>query len=158
MNLTARTARLLLAAATVLASAAAGCSDGGDREPAGDAGTRGALTSRPAAGRPPVIPASARAVESDTSLALDTEDPLTQLSCEANVLVVESEARTVYAALPCDRALPPDILNEFVGEAVIIEIDADTPGKVFLRSEAGESAEFTVDGVWIEGDADVSGD
>lgn len=156
MNLNPRTAHLAYAAvALALAAAAmAGCSDGDGPEPAGGASPPSADGMQPGvAGRPPAVPASAEQVESATTFAPDSfgsSEILTGVTCEANVLTIESAERVVYAALPCDRALPPELLARFAGKAVRIEIESGEPAKLFLRSAEGESAEFTVDGVWVE--------
>ena len=72
------------------------------------------------------------------------------LTCSADIMTIVTSKETVYALIPCDRALPPDVAARFAGVPVLIRVTPDSPPhKLYLESAAQGTAEFTVDGVWI---------
>lgn len=135
--------KMMLAGAALLALAFAGCSDDGD------GGLNGA---GPDATPPAAVPPGAEPVREETVLgALSGEGEERRFvgsACADDVLVITTDREAVYAELPCDRALPADVTGPFAGREVELRITTGEPRKVFLRIESGESAEFTVGGVW----------
>ena len=69
-------------------------------------------------------------------------------SCANGLLTIATTTGIVYAELPCDRALPDDVVRRFLGKAVTIRIVPGDPGKLFVDSDTAGSVEFTVGGVW----------
>ena len=72
------------------------------------------------------------------------------MSCADDVLTIATSRETVYAELPCDRALPGEAAARFQGLPVLIRIVPSEPGKLYLDSATAGSAEFTVGRVWLE--------
>lgn len=101
---------------------------------------------------PAGVPEDARAIEEDTIYAAESADGeqlLFHLSCDADLLLIVTTAKTIYAGLPCDRSLPRDVVERFLGKVVKISIRAGPPMKLFIESKVAGSVEFTVDGVWV---------
>jgi hypothetical protein len=71
------------------------------------------------------------------------------LSCEDGTLTVVTMTRTIVAALPCDRLPPQDVIERFRSQVVEVEIRDGPPAKLFLRSRAAGSLEFTVEDIRI---------
>lgn len=129
-------ARVWLAPLLAVASAVAvGCSGGeGPHSPSTPSTTQAGATPRAT-----VYPAAA---EGDEQIFF-------ALSCEHGTLTLVTTTRTVIAAIPCDRIPPTEVLERFRGEIVEMEIRDGPPAKLFLRSEAAGSLEFTVENVRV---------
>jgi hypothetical protein len=81
----------------------------------------------------------------------DTGDKRTfvSLTCSADILTIVTDRERVYATLPCDRSLPPEVAARFNGEPVRLRVEPGDSVKLYLDSESQGSAEFTVGAVWI---------
>ena len=139
---------LVIGAALVATVALAACSGGGRRNAADEPG-----------GRPAAIPPAAAAVTSDTELGHEAPPPDTDpgdihllfaMSCATDILRIATTRETVYAELPCDRALPADVANRFGGTPVRLRFAGSTPAKLYIDSKTAGSVEFTVGRVRIE--------
>lgn len=133
-------------AGLALLAGAAACSGG--RE--GD----GASTAPPAA-----VPEAAELVDENIEFGQDAAAPdapedaahlFYAMTCVADVLTITTTKETVYAELPCDRALPPEIAGRFAYVPVRLRVVTAAPAKLYIESETAGSAEFTVGRVWIE--------
>jgi hypothetical protein len=128
-----------------IALVAAACSD--DGSPNAGAG----------ADPPAAVPDGARIVSEPTAVGAlavtpGADDPHLYFGtrCADGLLAVTTTRETVYAELPCDRALPPEAAARFLGQPVLIRIVPSEPAKLYIESTAAGSAEFTVGRVWIE--------
>ncbi len=115
-----------------MAVASSGCSGGGDAPEPGTSDTP---------------------IEGDVIYPVSSEggeQSLFDLACTADVLTITTSARTLRAGLPCDRLPPQQVIERFQSGAVEIEVKIGAPTKLFLRSEAGGSLEFTVENVRVD--------
>ena len=135
-------------AGLALLAGAAACSDGG------------ASTVPPASGAPPAaVPEAAELVDENIEFGQDAAAPdapedaahlFYAMTCVDDVLTITTTKETVYAELPCDRALPPEIAGRFAYVPVRLRVVTAAPAKLYIESETAGSAEFTVGRVWIE--------
>ena len=73
------------------------------------------------------------------------------LGCKDDVLaVITSQIVELYAALPCDRAAPKDVVDRFVGRPVTVRIIIGQAEKLRLESPTAGTLEFTIDGAWVK--------
>lgn len=70
-------------------------------------------------------------------------------ACQNGLLTIVTTATTVYAELPCDRALPDSAVHRFLAQSVRIRVSPATSSKLYLESAVAGTVEFTVGGVWI---------
>ena len=136
--------RFLLALAALLCAAAlAGCS-----------GDDGADVARPAS-----VPGSADLVKESVEFGApsaaagaprEEQVLFTTTSCADDVLVVETTKQTVYAELPCDRAVPQSAAERFAGQPVRIRVVPGAQNKLYVESSAGGTLEFTPGHVWVD--------
>ncbi len=141
-----------LAAGLALAASAGACSGGGDDgPPAEDAA---AVSTAPTA-----VPRGAELIEENIELGQDAAAPdapadsahlFYAMTCVDDVVTITTTKETVYAELPCDRSLPPEIVGRFAYVPVRIRIVTKEPAKLYLESSTAGSVEFTVGRVWIE--------
>lgn len=75
---------------------------------------------------------------------------LFNLTCTESMLTLVTTVRIVYAALPCDRLLPADVVKRFLGQSVEIVIRGDPATKLLFTSKTAGSVEFTVSDVQVE--------
>jgi hypothetical protein len=103
--------------------------------------------------RPATVPRAAPEVRADVDLGERDQTGLARVfssqACDDDVLVIATTLETVYAELPCDRALPADVEARFVDTEVSIRL-RPAEGKVFVFSEEGGSAEYTVGRIWLD--------
>ena len=118
----------------------------------GDGGDGGS----PAPGPPPTgVPSAARGVAEPTGLGGRTPQAtgddgrvFESSDCADGVLTLVTDRERIFAELPCDRALPPEVEQRFAGAAVTVRV---LPGsKIFVDSDTAGSLEFTVGRVWVE--------
>ena len=151
-------------AGVAAAALVTGCSGGSDSS---TAKTPGAPVS-PTATRQPVqddgsrpagVPPEAVLVRADRTFGADLRTPvqgaepphLFYLGCKDGVLsVVTSQIVQLYAELPCDRAVPQDVADRFVGHAVRIRLVFGDTVKLYIDSPAGGSIEFTITRAWAK--------
>ena len=108
--------------------------------------------------RPASLPADAMFVDSDLSvgqtssggLLREQQHLLFTLGCSADLLSLITTHETVYAELPCERSLPPNLLAPFTQQPVQIRVVIGAPSKLFFENSVQGSVEFTVGQVWIE--------
>ena len=154
-------ARMLVALAIILfAGIACNLSDespGGTPVPDGSNGPPVTAVSRP-----PGVPVDAQGVEEDTLLGrierranqlpngVDTRALLTA-ACQADVMVVWTDAETIHASLPCDRFWSDETVRAFSSQQVAIKLAVNSNRfQIFIETLAGGQAEFTVGGIWVE--------
>ena len=113
-----------------------------------DSGDGAASTPRPTAVPPQATPIAGEATIGSAD-GSGEEHVFVSSTCADDVLAIATDRATLYAGLPCDRALPPDVTEPYEGVAVVIHIVPGPPQKVFMDLESGETVELTVDGVWI---------
>jgi hypothetical protein len=109
--------------------------------------------------RPAAVPASAELVDEDVTLGSPSSegvDPaqvraLYHISCNGELLAVVTTREAAFAELPCDRALPREIADTYLGLPVELRIQPADPAKLRIRSATAGSVEFTVGRVWMEG-------
>lgn len=157
----ARAFPLIIAAVCVaLAACSGGSNDATPTAPPGAtvAPPPGAVETAAAAPRPDGVPADALPFVVDAEFgsraAPPGADPATtelffSMSCKADVLAIATNRRALYAELPCDRALPQDVVARFLGKPVQTRITVAAPAKLFLDSADAGSAQFTVGRVWM---------
>jgi hypothetical protein len=143
---------LRLAAGLALAAGAGACSGGGDDgPPAEDA------AAVPAA--PTAVPRGAELVEENIEFGQDAAAPgapadsahlFYAMTCVDDVLAITTTKETVYAELPCARALPQEVIGRFAYVPVRMRIVTAEPAKLYIESKTAGSVEFTVGRVWIE--------
>ncbi len=128
-----------IVAAAVLFSACSGGDDGGGSTPA-----------------PAVVPQSAHVVAGPEEIGAPDGPPnngadhlFFSTSCEDDVLAVVTNQEVVYAELPCDRAVPQEVAERFLGRPVRVRVVPSDPAKLYVESDAAGSLEFTVGRVWI---------
>lgn len=141
-----------MAAGLALAASAGACSGGGDDgPPAEDAA---AVSTAPTA-----VPRGAELIDENIELGQDAAAPdapadsahlFYAMTCVDDVVTITTTKETVYAELPCDRSLPPEIVGRFAYVPVRIRIVTKEPAKLYLESDTAGSVEFTVGRVWIE--------
>jgi hypothetical protein len=107
------------------------------------------------ASRPTEVPTEAMLVISERTLgSLGKDSPeesrLFAVECVNNLLAIVTSRVRVYAELPCDRALPPDKVQDFLGDPVIVRIRifGREDNKLFFQSQTAGSVEFTTGRVW----------
>lgn len=157
-----RTVSVRLGAAFVLAALflAAACSGGrGSSRTAAPSTPVRSPASRPPAtepARPAAIPAEARFVSTDTTFNGGAAQPasarpqLFTLACKDDVLAaVTSQIIELYARLPCDRAVPQQVADRFIGRHVTLRIVIGDAEKLYVDSDAG-TIEFTIEGAWVK--------
>jgi hypothetical protein len=71
------------------------------------------------------------------------------LGCESGVLTIVTSQDQIYAELPCDRTLPRDVVEQYLGKPVQIRIVPGEQWKLFLLSDGAGSVEFTPGRVWL---------
>jgi hypothetical protein len=139
---------LWLTAGLTLVAGAAACSGGGD-DPAGDAS--------PTA--PGVPQRGAVLVDENIEFGQDEAAPdapansahlFYAMTCADDVVAITTTKETVYAELPCDRALPQEVVGRFAYVPVRVRIVTAAPAKLYIESKVAGSVEFTVGRVWIE--------
>ena len=155
-------ARILIALAIIVfAGVACNLSDDGPNStPASENGSNGPPVTP--VSRPPGVPVDAQGVEEDTLLGrierranqppngVDTRALLTA-ACQADVMVVWTDAETIHASLPCDRFWSDETVRAFSSQQVAIKLVVDSNRfQIFIETLAGGQAEFTVGGIWIE--------
>jgi hypothetical protein len=79
----------------------------------------------------------------------DSDHRLFSLNCMDGILTIATTKGVVDAELPCDRSLPPDVVERFAGRPIEVRYEAGPPGKLFLMSIEAGSVEFTVGRVWV---------
>lgn len=124
----------------ILSVAALACADGGD--------------AGPSAGLPAGLPESAEpmqtAEERPAEVAPGEGGRLFFSSdCVDGLLSVTTTREIVYAELPCDRALPPEVKERFLGKAVALRIVPGQQSKLYIESQEAGSVEFTVGRMWL---------
>ena len=131
------------AAAVAAAALFSACSGGGDD---------GGATS-PA---PSSVPQSAHLVAGPEEIGAPDGPPgngadhlFFSTSCEDDVLAVVTDQEVVYAELPCDRAVPQEVAERFLGLPVRVRVVPSNPAKLYVESDVAGSLEFTVGRVWI---------
>jgi len=143
---------LRLAAGLALAAGAGACSGGGDDGPPAEdaAAVPTALTA---------APRGAVLVDENIDFGQDAVAPdapadsahlFYAMTCVDGVLTIITTKETVYAELPCDRALPPEVVGRFSYVPVRVRVVTAAPAKLYIESKTAGSAEFTVGRVWIE--------
>lgn len=112
--------------------------------------------------RPPEVPASATVVEVRTMLGRLERQPggpairtdtrlLEDASCENGVVVFDTSAETIYAALSCDGFWNEEMAPTFVGKDVAIRLDRTAERFiVFIETAEEAQAQFPVRGIWLE--------
>ena len=81
----------------------------------------------------------------------DGEQRLSDVTCSAGVLSIDTSLRTVRATVASCELLPPeDAISRFRDQPTEIEVAAGTPAKIFVRSDAAGSLEFTAAAVSVE--------
>jgi hypothetical protein len=102
---------------------------------------------------PGAVPAGASEVRADLDLweqdAVGLARVFSSQACDDDVLVIATTLETVYAELPCDRALPADVEARFLDTEVSIRLRPGE-GKLFVFSAEGGSAEYTVGRMWLD--------
>ena len=134
-----RAAACALALGLVLAPACGGDDDGG-----GDAAPT------PPAG----VPAGATPIAGDVtigSLEADSSEArrFVSTACADDVLAIVTDRESLFARLPCDRALPASVTQEWAGQRLRIRVAETGQPNLFISLESGASAEFTVDRAWV---------
>lgn len=71
------------------------------------------------------------------------------IGCTDGILVIVTTRETVYAELPCDRAVPRSIAERFLGKSVRIRVVTKS-SKLFVESTTAGSIEFTIGRAWIQ--------
>ena len=107
------------------------------------------------ADRPAVVPADAVLVDENVEVGDpgsreggETEHLYFSSSCTDDVLAIVSTDGTFWAELPCDRAIPQETSQRFLGKSVQIRAVPGEPAKLFVESAAAGTLEFTVGRIW----------
>ena len=91
-----------------------------------------------------------RPIQETTEYGSDGEPLLFfHLSCDGDLLTLVTTHEALYAELPCDRSLPRDIVERFLGQQIVVKAVVASPSKLFIHSLTAGSVEFTVGGLWI---------
>ena len=137
----------MLVAVTI---ASAACSGGGVSVPAGPGTRPGPRTE---GSRPASVPPAARFVADDTAFGAEgrTDDGRLFFStcCTDCILTIVTTKETIYAELPCDRALPQAAAARFLGQPVRARVAVSEPAKLFMQSTSAGSVEFTIGRAWV---------
>lgn len=138
--------------AAALGWGAAGCAGGRSPQATpGSAATPGVTVA--AAGRPAGVPDTATQVREGLSVGDPAGGPAPlrffAMTCDAGVMTVATDGLILYAELPCDRALPAEAVQTFLGKPVRIRVVfGQTGAKLYLESSEAGTAEFTVGSIW----------
>jgi hypothetical protein len=129
-----------LAIAVILAGLIIACSSDDEEEPATNVA------------QPTNVPASAELIERETVVGASTDGGrLAELTCADGIVSIITSNRAIYAELPCDRFVTPEIVERFVDAAVDVTVRPGEPeGKLIIRSRDGASIEFTTGHAWID--------
>ncbi len=109
--------------------------------------------------RPASVPGSADLVKDNvefgaasvaSSTPRDQQVLFSSASCANDVLVLTTTKQTVFAELPCDRAVPESAASRFVDQPVKIRIVPGAQNKLYVESSAGGTLEFTPGHVWVD--------
>lgn len=144
---------LLLALAAALAALSiVACS--GDGNGGGDSGN---VDNNTPSARPAALPDTAQHVTQQREFGALEEDAsdndvhvFVTSSCSDGLLTVETDKETIYAELPCDRALPQETVDMFAGTPVHVRLVPGDPAKIFLEAPDGASVEFTPGNIWVD--------
>ena len=123
----------------------------------------GTAASSPIAGSPAVdatprpsgVPADATPIAASRTFAgpAGAQPPhLYAMDCKDGVLrIVTSQTLQMYAELPCDRAVPANVANQFIGAPVQLRVEFGNATKIYVARPGGASIEYTVGRVWVKG-------
>ncbi len=112
--------------------------------------------------KPSNVPESAQELKSTTELGSitrranqppETSDirDLRDANCEGDVITLETQEETIYAALSCENFWDEDYRMQFVGHEVAITLEVtDVRFRVLVETVEGAQAEFTVAGTWTQ--------
>jgi len=139
-RLTSIACALALIVAAIIAAA---CDDGGEGGGA-DEGDR-----------PAGVPADARLVTENVEVGDpgsreggEADHLYFSSTCADDVVSVVCTDGTFWAELPCDRAIPQETSDRFLGKSVQIRAVPGAPAKLFVESAAAGTLEFTVGRIW----------
>ncbi len=107
-----------------------------------------AATATPTPGRPAGVPASAQTVRGDLVLG-DPGDALhffRDLDCHDDLMTIGTTKTTVYAVLPCARALPSATVSRLVGQPVRMRISGE---RLTIESLFVGGFQFDTQGIWL---------
>jgi hypothetical protein len=104
--------------------------------------------------RPTGVPAEAVPLRADRTFGADPATPgaplLYLLDCRAGVLtVITSQVVRLYAELPCDRAVPQNVVDRFSGQPVRLRLAFGDAVKLYVDSPVAGTIEFTVTRTWM---------
>lgn len=105
---------------------------------------------------PEGVPTQAQEVEElpfDPTANPDAQDDarlLQSMTCAEDILRIETSSETLYAELPCERALPDDIVEQFVGKPVSLAYSTEGTANLALKADTGETATFSVGRIWLD--------
>ncbi len=148
-----------LLASTTIALFFVACSGGSPASPA-SSGT--AAAPRPAVddgSRPATVPGEAAFIGAARTFGSDPKTPAARdgsphlffhFGCNDDVLVIVTTQVELYAELPCDRAIPPQVVERFLGQPVQIRVVFNDAEKLFVESPVAGSIEFTVTRAWAK--------
>ena len=154
----------VLMAVALVALTASACSDDDDAGGNGGNGGNGqpipgisvTATNIEDGNRPAAVPDEAEIVRSPTEFgdpaatSGDESRTFEETACSDATLTIATSKEVVYAELPCDRALPPEVADRFTGDPVRIRITIADSIKLFFESTDGGSVEFTTGRIWID--------
>ncbi|MEX2247097.1 MAG: hypothetical protein WEC75_10460 [Dehalococcoidia bacterium] len=106
--------------------------------------------------RPAVVPDVAEILRSNEEFgdpAATSDDDahrLFSITCADATMTIATTKEIIYAELPCDRALPPPVVDRFAGDSVRVRVQIGEQIKLFFESSDGGSVEFTTGRIWID--------
>jgi hypothetical protein len=114
-----------------------------------------------AAGKPATVPEDATAVTETQALGQISRSggtpegvqtrQIEELTCDGDVMTMQTDQETIYSAIPCDSVPQGGQLEPFLEKdaAIELEVGADR-SRILIETIDGSQAEFTVGGIWVE--------
>ena len=109
--------------------------------------------------RPAGVPTEAALIRADRTFGADLQTPaqggqppqLFFLGCKDGVLtVITSQIVQLYAELPCDRAVPQNVADRFVGHPVQLRLTLGDVVKLYIDSPVAGTIEFSITRAWVK--------
>jgi hypothetical protein len=113
------------------------------------------------ASRPAAVPEDATAVTETQALGQISRSggtpegvqtrQIEDLACDGDVMTIQTDQETIYAAIPCDSVPQGGQVEPFLetDAAIELEVGADR-SRILIETIEGSQAEFTVGGIWVE--------
>lgn len=122
-----------------------GCQAGRGNAPRPETPVREADAARPAG-----VPADAVVVTASARYAAAEAGALLRMSCAGGLLTVVATRLELYAELPCERALPQEQVQPFLGVPIEVRISAGSgENKLRIASADAGLVEFSPGAIWV---------